>query len=119
MNYFLGVCKLIGFEDYFAIWDEDPNDENYNPEKDFLSECLEDNKGLEIIDNLETFLSLPSSVNSRKVKNAFEWAVNVNLDQLPEEFVNIKKFLSEEESEAIEVEDFDKATQSESDDIPF
>ena len=119
VNYFLGVCKLIGFEDYFAIWDEDPNDENYNPEKDFLSECLEDNKGLEIIDNLETFLSLPSSVNSRKVKNAFEWAVNVNLDQLPEEFVNIKKFLSEEESEAIEVEDFDKATQSESDDIPF
>ena len=72
VNYFLGVCELIGFDDFFAIWDEDPEDESYSPDKDFFSNMLTNKKGLEIKGNLEKFLKLPSSRDAKKVKNAIE-----------------------------------------------
>jgi predicted ATP-dependent endonuclease of OLD family len=94
VNYFLGVCKLIGFEDYFSVWDEDPEDESYAPEKDFLPDVLLDGSGLEIKGNLEKFLKLPSSKDAKKVKNANEWALNVLKKDIPEEFMQIKNFMT-------------------------
>lgn len=92
VNYFIGVCDLIGLKDYFAIWDTD-NYDHYNPEKDFFPETLQDGKGLEIKGNLENFLGLPTGDDVEKVKNAFEWATNVEENKIPNEFLEVKKFI--------------------------
>jgi len=122
VNYFLGVCNLIGLEDYFAVWDEDPEDESYKPEKDFLPEAMSSDKGLEITGNLESFLGLSSSNNSEKVKNAHKWAVEVNKDDIPKEFQELKDFLSggfSSVNESEETEEANAEPNPESDDIPF
>jgi len=92
VNYFLGVCNLIGFEEHFAVWDKDPKDESYKPDRDFLSESREKGRGMEINPNLEGFLKL--SLNSKeKVKNAHDWALNVEVKNIPKEFKVIEFFL--------------------------
>lgn len=90
VNYFLGVCDLIGFEDYFAIWDKDEDLENEN----FLNQAETDNKGLCLDPNLESFLGLPESKNAEKVKNAHNWAMAIEIDEIPIEFERVKNFLS-------------------------
>ncbi len=92
VNYFIGVCRLVGIQDYFAIWDED-NQEEYSPRKDWLSETKNDDKGIEIPGNLEKFLGLPESEDAKKVKNAYEWATNEN-NEIPDLFLKVKSFLT-------------------------
>jgi predicted ATP-dependent endonuclease of OLD family len=92
VNYFIGVCYLIGFQDYFAVWDEDPLSEDYSPEKDFLPETLQKGKGLEIKGNLEKLLNLPDS-DKNKVENAHKWVLAVTLEKIPMEFDCISNFL--------------------------
>ncbi len=89
VNYFVGVCYLMGLQNFFAIWDQD-NDDDYNPRKDWLSDL--NAKGLEIPGNLEKFLKLPEAKNSQKVKNAYEWAIN-QLNSIPTKFEVVKNFL--------------------------
>lgn len=93
VNYFIGVCKLIGLDDYFAVWDSD--DDNYKPDKDLLKETLQNNKGLEITGNLEKFLKLPSGKDTDKVKKAYEWAMSVKTEDIPQEFIKLKEFIGE------------------------
>jgi putative ATP-dependent endonuclease of the OLD family len=92
VNYFVGVCKLIGFDDYFAIWDQD--NDKYKPNKDHLPDVLTDKKGLEIAGNLETFVSLPEGKDAEKIKNAYEWAIKVKEENIPIEFIKVKDYLS-------------------------
>lgn len=131
VNYFVGVCKLIGLTNYFAVWDEDPGEEKYSPKVDCLSELAKESKGLEIKDNLEKLLGLPSSEGSAKVKNAHEWALKIDEDKIPADFNCVSDFLKgsiscelqkEPEQELAEIEDIKKAAK-ENDinwkDIPF
>lgn len=90
VNYFVGVCKLVGIQDCFAVWDQD-SDEEYSPRKDWLAK-IKDIKGIEIPGNLEKFLDLPEEKDADKVKNAYEWANNKN-NKIPELFLRIKNFL--------------------------
>ncbi|MEJ5305729.1 MAG: AAA family ATPase [Ignavibacteria bacterium] len=101
VNYFVGVCNLVGIQDYFAIWDQD-NKEDYNPKKDWLSETMNSDKGIEIPGNLEQFLGLPEGKGAEKVKNAYEWAIN-EVNEIPDLFLKVKEFL-EKENEQIDVE---------------
>lgn len=96
VNYFLGVCNLIGFEDFFAVWDEDPDDKSYKPEKDFFPDALEKNKGVQVTGNLEILLGLSIAKDAEKIKNAYEWVVDVEADRIPLEFEVIKNFLNSE-----------------------
>lgn len=91
VNYFLGVCNLIGFEDYFAVWDKDEDLDNGN----FLNQAETTNKGLCLDPNLESFLNLPTSKDAEKVKNAHNWALNVQIENIPIDFEKIKMFLSD------------------------
>jgi len=120
VNYFLGVCNLIGLEDYFAVWDEDPEDESYQPDKDFLPDVLTNNKGLEITGNLESFLDLSRSNDSEKVRNAHKWAFNVSIDEIPMEFQQLKDFLFTEITNTNNGEELEEAELSNSEnDLPF
>jgi len=96
VNYFIGVCKLVGIQDYFAIWDQD-SEEEYNPRKDWLEETRNNGKGIEIPENLEKFLKLPEGKDADKVKNAYEWAINQD-NKIPELFLEVIKNFLEEQS---------------------
>ncbi len=90
VNYFVGVCQLVGQGNYFAIWDQD--DKEYNPKnKDLLSEIKNSDHGLEISGNLEKFLGLSTTNDNKKVENAYNWAMNVEV--VPEKFLVVKSFL--------------------------
>lgn len=96
VNYFVGVCKLVGIQDYFAIWDQDSAEE-YNPRKDWLTE-IKSSKGIEIPKNLEKFLKLPEGKDADKVKNAYKWAIDEK-NEIPELFLKVKNFLELENRE--------------------
>jgi predicted ATP-dependent endonuclease of OLD family len=128
VNYFIGVCNLIGLDDYFAVWDED--NDHFQPDKDFLPYTFAANKGLEIKENLEKFLKLSSNKDATKVKNAYEWAINIKTDDIPQEFRIIKDFIIEgyhpKSSNKVEVvttnvivETTEVDTEPNPDDIPF
>lgn len=101
--YFLGVCKLLGLSEYFAIWDQD--DEKDNPTQDdlkLLPQAISDGKGLEIPENLEKFLrrkfpedKYPQYLfgDDNKVQNAYVWASSVTVEQIPTEFSIVKEFV--------------------------
>lgn len=74
----------MGIDDYFAIWDED--DELTSESFDYLSIAREKEKYLEVPGNLEKFLNLPTSSEADKIKNAYEWATNVDNSSIPKEF---------------------------------
>jgi putative ATP-dependent endonuclease of OLD family len=93
--YFLGVCKLIGIENLFAIWDEDEDVENTG----LLDEALSNNKGFSIEPNLESFLGLPDGDGAGKVKNAYNWASGVEPDAIPDGFNTVKNFCMEDVNE--------------------
>ncbi|SRR5579883_491839 len=110
VNYFVGVARLIGLEDFFAVWDED-NPEGYNPSKDFLPDTLKHGKGLQLAGNLEIFLGI---TGSDKVKAAFEWAKGVDVNRIPADFEQIRKFFSPSQPILIE-----EAADVSDDDLPF
>jgi len=113
--YFIGVCSLIGFEDYFAIWDKDDAIEST-----ILVDSLQKNKAVEIDPNLESFLGLPEGHDSQKVKNAHQWAINT--DTIPEEFSPIQIFLDGEVAGTITpdvIEEEISIDEVNIDDIPF
>ena len=95
VNYFIGVCNLIGFEDFFAVWDKDEDLDNGN----FLNQAETKNKGLCLDPNLESFLSLPTSKDSEKIKNAHDWAMEIEIEKIPNKFDSIKNFLDNEKRE--------------------
>lgn len=95
VNYFIGVCRLVGIEDYFAIWDQDDKGK-YTPRKDWLIETKNVGKGIEIQGNLEKFLKLPEGENTNKIKNAYEWAIDEK-NEIPELFLKVKQFLMEKD----------------------
>lgn len=111
--YFLGVCRLIGFDDYFAVWDKDESLDNTN----LLEEAKNNSKGLELDSNLESVLGLPDGDNAEKVKNAYEWAINKD-SKIPKSFVSIEKFLKGENTENISTK-IAKEDIINPDDIPF
>ena len=111
--YFLGVCRLIGFDDYFAVWDKDESLDNTA----LLDEAKRNSKGLELDPNLESVLKLPDGENAEKVKNAYEWAMNKD-SKIPKSFVAIENFLKGENTENISTE-IEKEDTINPDDIPF
>jgi predicted ATP-dependent endonuclease of OLD family len=111
--YFLGVCRLIGFDNYFAVWDKDEDLENTG----LLDEAKNNSKGIELDPNLESVLKIPDGDNAEKVKNAYEWAMNNN-NNVPEIFDQVKNFLEGEESQNITTE-IEKEDIINPDDIPF
>lgn len=102
VNYFVGICNLIGLEDYLAVWDEDTEDESYSPEKDFLQDALEKKKGIQIAGNLEKFLKLPGSSN--KIENAYKWASNCKASEIPCEFEKVRSFFNDVKEDALAYE---------------
>lgn len=111
--YFLGVCRLIGFDNYFAVWDKDEDLENTG----LLDEAKNNSKGIELDPNLESVLKITDGDNAEKVKNAYEWAMNSN-NNVPEVFDKVKNFLEGEEPQNITME-VEKEDIINPDDIQF
>jgi len=87
--YFLKVCKLIGLDNYFAIWDTDKELE----QDTFLRDIENNRKGLGISPDLENFLKI-STEGDKKVENAHKWALEIDTVSIPEELNIIKEFLN-------------------------
>jgi len=98
--YFIGVCRLLGIINFFAVWDED-SEKNCDDKFGSLKCAKSMEKGLEIQGNLEKFLKdkFPDKIfrNKHKVEDAYKWALNVDENEIPEEFNKMKNFLLSKE----------------------
>ncbi len=87
VSYFTGLCKAMGIENYFSIWDSD--EELDRPQ--LLDETKKEGQGIELEPNLEVFLNAQlnlnlSSESSMKVKQAFDIANEVISKEQSESF---------------------------------
>lgn len=114
VEYFLGVCRLIGFDDYYAVWDKDESLDSTS----LLDETTQKFKGLELDPNLETVLGLPDGDGAKKVKNAYEWATNKDT-KVPKDFEQIRTFLKGEGTESISTDEEKECIMDIEDDVPF
>ena len=69
--YFIGVCKSLGIENYYAVWDEGKNGSNH----ELFAQSLKNGKGFQMKKNLETHLDIIKYGES-KLENAFRWVKN-------------------------------------------
>jgi predicted ATP-dependent endonuclease of OLD family len=94
--YFAGLCSALGMNNYFAVWDSDDDVED---KFKILTKLLENNRGLELSPNLETFLNskIDSSnlnPNSKdKIKPSFELASSITIEEIPVEFDILRLFV--------------------------
>lgn len=95
--YFAGLCLALGMNNFYAIWDSDGEvQDKYK----ILSNLLEDSKGLELDPNLESFLNhkfdrkILNPNSKDKIKPAYEFASELKIEDIPEEFLEIKEFIS-------------------------
>lgn len=114
VSYFVGVCKLIGFENYFAVWDKDKELDN----PDLLNITKENGKGFEFDPNLESSLGLPQGEGADKVKNAHEWACD-ETKTIPTDFDVVKNFLGDTGVDAADNSGQTVEEEIRPEDIPF
>jgi len=90
--YFIGVMRLLGITDYFAIWDKDSGADPDTHGQ--LKSSIESKTGLEIEPTLEKFLKrhFPDQQfrDDHKIEDAFKWANEVTLDKIPMELNLVK-----------------------------
>jgi predicted ATP-dependent endonuclease of OLD family len=122
--YFIGVCRLLGITDFFAVWDGDG--ESADDEHGNFAQAMENSKAWEVPGNMDDFLAdkFPSLTfgGTKKLERAFDWASDVTVSDIPEEFYDVKEFLASESTQeptdepsiAIEVPE-----PIDIDDIPF
>ena len=95
--YFIGVCRLLGIEDFFAVWDQD-NDEDIDDRFSNFNFAISSGRGWEVAGNLEDFLKgkFPDSLfrKKHKVEDAYTWTQVVSLEEIPVEFDDVKNFLN-------------------------
>jgi len=89
--YFIGICQMVGIEDYFAIWD---TDNEVDDRRGILSATLDAKKGLAFEPNMERALSISVGADAKKVKNAYEWVIGITTAQVPEILNNLRLFLN-------------------------
>lgn len=90
--YFIGVMRLMGIVDYFAIWDKDSgSDPDAHGQ---LKSSLESKNGLEIVPTLEKFLKthFPEQQfrDDHKIEDAYKWASEIEADEIPAELNLVK-----------------------------
>lgn len=91
--YFIGVMRLMGVTNYFAIWDKDSgSDPDSNGQ---LKSSLNNNSGLELVPTLEKFLKghFPNQQfrDAYKIEDAYKWAIEVDESEIPVELKKVKK----------------------------
>lgn len=92
--YFVGVCKLMGMNNYFAMWDEDSESSSTLP---ILQKVLEDGNGCQLESNLEVYINnnCDEKINTagNKIANADVWAENVEPGLIPENLNKVRDFI--------------------------
>jgi len=91
--YFIGVMRLMGILNFFAIWDKDSG---ASPDSHGqLKFALGNGKGLEIDPTLEKFLKtkFPNSQfrSDYKIEDAYNWASGVSAGEIPKESEVVRK----------------------------
>lgn len=110
--YFLWVSSLLWIENYIWVWDSD-NESDFEDKHWVLSSAITNWHWIEIEWNLESYINSNCEHKiwtSNKVKDAYEWASNVNEDKIPEKINEILNFVIWNLNESIE--EFDE-------DLPF
>ncbi len=87
--YFVGVCRLMGINNFFAMWDSD--DEPAESRNAQLQFCVENANGIELVPNLEKHLAgldvgYKFSNSSNKIECAAEWSNEVETQNIPNLF---------------------------------
>ncbi len=90
--YFIGVMRLMGIDDYFAIWDKDSgSDPDAHGQ---LKNSIDNKVGLEIVPTLEKFIKtyFPNQHfrDDNKIEDAYKWATDVAVENIPKEFDIVK-----------------------------
>lgn len=90
--YFIGVMRLMGIKDYFAIWDKDSGSDTDTHGQ--LKSSLESDAGLEIAPTIEKFLKkyFPKQQfrDDYKIEDAYKWASEVQAENIPTELHVLK-----------------------------
>jgi len=102
VNYFVGICKAVGIENYIAVWDQDQKN-SYSPRRDWLDQ-INGNKGIEIPGNLEKHCGIYGSKNASKIENAYKWVVDPD-SVIPPLIEKIRNFITNQYNESNEPED--------------
>lgn len=107
--FFIGVCRLSGIEKFFAVWDSDnDSSEEVRDEHSQFQYTTENGRGLQIAGTLEQFLQtkFPASLfrAKYKVKDAYDWACTVVVEEIPIEFDGVRNFLGSEAASTPEEE---------------
>ena len=93
--YFVGVCRLIGLDEYYAVWDKDHKKNEDCVKTDnmaYLDETLSINKGFVMEPTLEDRLGIIKT--GKKVENAFNWASSDVAKQKLLILESVKSFLN-------------------------
>lgn len=94
--YFIGVCRLLGMKNVYAVWDEDPEQATNDHHGNFNYQ-IDSKNGWEIKPNLEVFLKskFPEYVfrDDYKVEDAYKWASDVDINSVPNEFNSVRNFI--------------------------
>ena len=90
--YFIGVMRLMGITDYFAIWDRDSGSD---PDaQGQLKSTKDSNSGMELVPTLEKFLKkhFPEQQfrDDYKIEDAYKFANEVEVEKIPNEFIVLK-----------------------------
>jgi len=88
--YFIGICQMVGLEDYFAVWD---TDNEVDDRRNIFSTTLHAKKGLAFNPNMEREFSIPSGEDAKKIKNAYEWVIAIEERQIPISLNCLRQFL--------------------------
>jgi len=90
--YFIGVMRLMGITNFFAVWDKDSG---ADPDKHGqLAFALKAGCGLQIEPTLEKFLKtrFPKSEfrSDHKIEDAYKWSNEISLAEIPKELDCVK-----------------------------
>ena len=92
VSYFVGVCRLIGLDKYYAVWDKDKDLD----EMKYLDYTFSIKKGFIMEPKLEDMLGIKKS-KEKKVEYAFKWASSDSAKQKLSILDPVKLFLNNAE----------------------
>jgi len=133
--FFIKVCEFLGLDDYFVIYDSDLDPEkspnaiaSAQTSTEQITALLpdSDHKLIELDFDFESVCQYPrSGGNSKKIKDALDWANIISLEQIPPVFEKLRDFIQSDSEEQIELEVVQSETTIpsietfEDDDLPF
>ena len=111
--FYIRICQFIGLENYIVLFDtdlhENKNEQNLaiarkSTNKIYNAIDGDTDKIIELNPDFETICGYSTS-DKNKIRDAVNWASNVDIEKIPNEFTKLLQFVNPTISEDIEVQD--------------